>query len=237
MTPLAANAAIIKRTNRPKFIHGKSKEQISLHHRILSQIIGSSNSGPKIKPKVRNASTACQSLVRVDLLPTNRMNGDSDPTAAYRATSLSNVMLSENNEEVSGYENFGQTETSERKIKYKRKILSERVHKNDNVTATKNMIQRPNSSLDFNLRLQNQGYQQLVLPHELTNHRKRQQRSKRSYRKHQELHMFSNSVPYMPPFGNVTTTAQSTARDHERGISGLSFVTAPQQHAAILLQP
>ena len=48
--------------------------------------------------------------------------------------------------------------------------------------------------------------------------------------------MFSNSVPYMPPFGNVTTTAVSTARDHERGISGLSFVTATQ-HAAILLQP
>ena len=94
--------------------------------------------------------------MRVDLLPTNRMNGDSDPTAAYRATSLSNVMLSEN-EEVSGYENFGQTETSERNIKYKRKILSERVQKNDNNTATK-YNKRPNSSLDFNLRLQNQGY-------------------------------------------------------------------------------
>ena len=88
-------------------------------------------------------------------MPTNRMNGDTDPTAAYRATSLSNVMISQENEEVSGFENFGQTETSERKIKYKRKIMSERVQKNSAVSSNKYTI-RPNSSLDLNLRrLQN----------------------------------------------------------------------------------
>ena len=48
------------------------------------------------------------------------MNGDSDPTEQYRATSFSNVLISaesNNNEaaaDVSGYENFGQTEMSER---------------------------------------------------------------------------------------------------------------------------
>ena len=63
--------------------------------------------------KALTASTARQNTVRACLLQSERMSGDADPTAAYRFTSQTSNVLTTDLEEMTGKENFGQTEISE----------------------------------------------------------------------------------------------------------------------------